>query len=1858
MFKKIKLLSLAVAMTFGLANVGYSQQEVISTLTGVSGETNKGSAANPYQIATPADLQALSTYVRTAAANHCDSTYFRVTQDINMSGVANFIPIGGRDAAGTAASTTNYFSGVFDGNNKVISNLTITGSLNYTGLFGLCDTVQNVTTKATFGAAIRGLGLQNVNISGGQYVGALIGSQKQSIDLDSCYVTGGSIIGTSYVGGIIGYAYWCIGQPVYYCYSTNLTISGTTYVGGILGYSDYIYFYNCYSTLCSVSGTSYVGGFGGYTTNTSCYGSYAANTVNRTSGTSIYFGGFVATSGGSSWCPRLSYYSSTWKGTDGSGANWSDITSEKKSLLGLVVDDSEMKTNCFVLRLLKYGNQPVSGTSSHWQMAQSSSVNGGYPVLRLALTSSNGVDATADPDCFPILGKANVKGDYQLSTLHTADFPNTVGTTRANPYIIATAHDLEVLSEFVKNDFSPSSSYNNTYGKYFKISNDIDMNSIASFQSIGGRYKDTCSEVHTFYGAVDGNNKTISNLHINTPLSYTGLFGYAETFDSITNLILLNPNVVSTKNYVGSFSGYNGRFANCYVKGANISGTNYVGGFIGSYGSIYNSYTYGGNVSGSSYVGGATGSAGSIYYSYFLSTVNRLSGSSQYFGGLCGDNNVSVYNSYYLNAWRGTDNGTSGGSNWTDVEGKEAGDPMIAPDMKTNCFVLYLLGTNGVTTGRWQRAISGENDDYPVLRWEGRGENAIEEPVRGQCFPVLGFGSYRLSTSPADENFDANIGTTVDNPYLIATVADLQTLSRFVKDDYHVVQYGNTYNKYFKVENNIDMSSVPNFLPIGGRNRSGKLGYPNNAFRGKFEGNNKEISNININSTAQYTGFFGYTNNESVVKNLGLDHVNIIANNTPTWGYTGCFAGYLLDGRNCYVLNSSVTSNTGMVAGFAYSATARDCYVDNVTVVNTSSYTSGFNYTGTATNCYVANSSITGSGSYTGGFTSSSNTCTGCYVYKSTITGTSYVGGFQASSSSGQLRNCYTTACKVSGTNYVGGFLSTTNGATNNLYNSYSCDTVYRVSGSSSTTFGGFRGYIEGATSTPSNCFFFDQWNGSSVTPVTAGGTQQTAAQMKAAGFIATLNSGASPANPFTQDVNNVNYGYPVLKWQGIKVQNLAADPVAPTSATLNARITNGGSLPSNNYKFRYKLGTGAWQYIAAVENTAPTADPNTFKADIASLTFNRIYYFQVYAVIGAAAGDTIFAPDTLAFYTKDFIVEATPATNVDYSHANINGFITCWSGAPDISNIYFKYWKATSGEGTAVQSPNLSVVHGDKTFMLENLLHSTQYNYRIYMVRPDTTVASSIQSLWTKTFDIRTLAPAASLNDATLNGQVDYTGSAPTAISFEWWPGTAGVLTGHTPISITSYTSGNKSTDISGLTPYSDYSYRINVTIDGNVVQGSIITFNTKLFSYPETIIASGKTIELTDAIMADNSVVPGGVLPRFIIRDGGSLLNNTTSPIASINDATVERTLLNENYAFVGTPRGTITAGTYFDIVGNPPAYQNVSNGSEVSMLKFVYETNLWFNDNGYILMGKNTNMVPGNGYLAYVLDPGYPTLLSPAGTAVTLAMRGGTLYNANTSVTYTNNGSLHTLYSMVDGRWYALANPYPANLWTKPFINTNAANLETRYLYVFADNQSWNPLDEDIDNKVKQGEGFFVSGKNGATTFSHTFQFNKAHQTKATAKSSTNTSKITITSTANNESINANISINELASNGFDPYDAYKMLGMNDYLCEPYFIVDSSMIAINSISVLPYECPMNISSKATNNVTLSFGNIPEDIEVTLIDGEQEIAISNGDTYPTIVSEGQNAERFRIRLNKLSNGLANVTTNGISLWVANDAL
>ncbi|MDR0789279.1 MAG: T9SS type A sorting domain-containing protein [Bacteroidales bacterium] len=1923
MFRKIKIYSLAIAMTLGLANVGYSQVS-IPYMAGA------GTSASPYLINTARDLDTLSYFVRMTSipttSTAWSNTYFRVENNIDLSvtmamdaggtncdrtaRAANFIPIGGRDgAAGTAAAASRIFSAKFDGNGKVISNLTITSTLTYTGLFGYAaGYTWSVSGSTSYGSGwIHGLGLKNVNITSTQaYTGGLVGysggGSSYGITVDSCYVSGGAITGTTYVGGLLGQT--VAGAYIYRSFSANVTVGGTGNVGGLLGNRAY------------------------YT-----YGCYAANKVNRVSGTTTSFGGFAGTTvTTASYVAALCYYLDTWKGTDGSGTNFSNITNatDKNLHWGIAVDEATMKTNCFTLWLRKYGASNTTNTAvtaGAWQNDAATPVNGGYPVLRCF---AQGVNPTLNEDCFPILGKNNAWGNFTLSTLTNGTAAS--GNSAASPYVIATANDLVVLSNFVEACKTPYTTNNNTYQKFFKLNGDINMSSIANFQPIGGRYKDTSAyyTYNSFYGTFDGDNKKISNLKVNSTVAYAGLFGACySSVASIKNLGLINP-VITGTTYVGGLSGYTGTFNNCYVSGATITasstycgagvgyqgtltncyftnnaiqgatyvggidgyvssattcyvsggtvrGTTYVGGITGYVGSITNCYTYDGVVSGTSYVGGISGNIASITGSYSTNKVGRLSGTNTYFGGLSGADNVNAKSSYYVTTWRGLDNGTSGGNNWTDVNGVEAGDPMLADDMKTNCFVLYLIGTNSITTGAWQRANSGQNNDWPTLRWENRGVDAVAEPVRGQCFPVLGFGDYRLSTSPADEDFDANIGATIDNPYLIADVADLQTLSRFIKDDYHVVANGNTYGKFFKVVNNINMTSVPNFTPIGGRNRSAKLGYPTNAFFGSFEGNDKVVSNVTITAATNYTGFFGYQGTGCVVKNLGLDNINLTSTfNVNDYVYAGGFAGYGLKNVNCFVTNSTITGNGYAVGGFVGTGTTTStferCYVANSTISG-NYYTGGF-FGGTdnivANRCYVANSTITG-GNYAGGFSGYGGTHTSCYVTNSNVTGTGTtgVGGFLGYDTPSQTNTSYTTGCSVNGTNIVGGFAATTYSVagapntTNYIWNCYSADTVVRTSGTA-TTFGGFRGSGGTYPSTPTRDYYNSTiWQSPSLSGVTsvAGGTAQTTTQMKAAAFVTTMNASATPAGAFSADPDNRNFGYPILKFQTIKIKNSPADPVGSTTATLHAYISNNNaSATPTTYKFRYKSGTpttGTWVYDVAVADTAQ----DTYKLDATGLTGGATYYFQAMAIIGGAVGDTIFAPDTLSFSPYLFKVVATAASDVDYSKATLNGYIE--SGIVP-TQVYFTYWKTADGEATAVSSANLATAIGTKTFAIPSgLSHSTSYSYRLKMVRSGITEVSAIQNLWTKTFNVTTQLPlSTTLINATLQGEVTYTGSAPTEIHFDWWLTSAGTLTA-THASVLNYTSGTKTTDIVGLTGNANYSCQIFATIDGNVISGAILQFEAKMFNFPLTIISDGQTIEITDAVMTDPALLPTGDLPNFLIRDGGSLINSTVSPVVVIGDneyAEVERKLFNERYAFVGTPKGTITAGTYLGITGSGigTVYGNISNGSEVSMLKFIYETNLWLNDNGYLFLGRNTNMVPGHGYLAYVFDPGYPTLLTPAGTVVTQAMRGGILYNKDTNITATNNGAEHTNYSTIDGIWYSLSNPYPANLWTKRFIVDNTSEMSTYFLYVFDANNTWIPLDQDIDNRVKIGEGFFVSGKDGVSNRTHTFQFKRTQQTKATSKITANTSKITITSTANNESVNANICINEAAVNGFDPYDAYKMLGMNDYVCEPYFIVDSSMIAINSISVLPYECPMNISSKATNNVTLSFNNIPEDIELTLIDGEQEIAISNGDTYPTIVSEGQNAERFRIRLNKLSNGLANVTTDGISLWVANDAL
>ena len=146
------------------------------------------------------------------------------------------------------------FTGVFDGNDHIISNFTyISTGTSSVGLFGHIDDPN---------AEIKNLGLidPNVEAGAGFGVGSLVGYLGNGTITD-CYVEGGSVTGDDCVGGLVGYngSYGGAGT-ITNCYA-NCSVSGFDEIGGLVGY-NLGKISNCYAE-GDVSGNENVGGLVG-----------------------------------------------------------------------------------------------------------------------------------------------------------------------------------------------------------------------------------------------------------------------------------------------------------------------------------------------------------------------------------------------------------------------------------------------------------------------------------------------------------------------------------------------------------------------------------------------------------------------------------------------------------------------------------------------------------------------------------------------------------------------------------------------------------------------------------------------------------------------------------------------------------------------------------------------------------------------------------------------------------------------------------------------------------------------------------------------------------------------------------------------------------------------------------------------------------------------------------------------------------------------------------------------------------------------------------------------------------------------------------------------------------------------------------------------------------------------------------------------------------------------------------------------------------------------------------------------------------------------------------------------------------
>lgn len=220
----------------------------------------------------------------------------------------------------------------------------------------------------------------------------------------------------------------------------------------------------------------------------------------------------------------------------------------------------------------------------------------------------------------------------------------------------------------------------------------------------------------------------------------------------------------------------------------------------------------------------------------------------------------------------------------------------------------------------------------------------------------------------------------------ISSAADLVKFAELVNSGKE------TKNRTFVLTDNIDLSSVDNWTPIGNNNK---------AFCGNFNGNNYTISNLTIDTSSDYQGLFGVIKG-SEIKNLQLENFYIKTTGKSVGSLSANVNGATISNivvKNATCCNiSSSSGSSGGIIGSLFQSTVTDCniYESNVSGSSSGIYVGGaFGYVGYSTinNCksVVNCNGVRMVGGFVG-YALYSN-ITQCESY-GTVAGVSDVGGF------------------------------------------------------------------------------------------------------------------------------------------------------------------------------------------------------------------------------------------------------------------------------------------------------------------------------------------------------------------------------------------------------------------------------------------------------------------------------------------------------------------------------------------------------------------------------------------------------------------------------------------------------------------------------------------------------------------------------------------------------------------------------------------------------------------------------------------------------------------------------------------------
>jgi len=175
-----------------------------------------GTAEDPWQIATAEQLDRVRDDLK---------AHYILTEDIDLSGYENWIPIGAFQSLSDAPEDAEVphpdyaFTGTFDGAGHTISNLKVSCEAPMgAGLFGCASGTESGA------ASIGHFTLKDVNVSGFYLVGGVVGLQFMSCSVTDIHLVGENhLTGMQGIGGIVGTGFDLISD----CSVTaDITVSG------------------------------------------------------------------------------------------------------------------------------------------------------------------------------------------------------------------------------------------------------------------------------------------------------------------------------------------------------------------------------------------------------------------------------------------------------------------------------------------------------------------------------------------------------------------------------------------------------------------------------------------------------------------------------------------------------------------------------------------------------------------------------------------------------------------------------------------------------------------------------------------------------------------------------------------------------------------------------------------------------------------------------------------------------------------------------------------------------------------------------------------------------------------------------------------------------------------------------------------------------------------------------------------------------------------------------------------------------------------------------------------------------------------------------------------------------------------------------------------------------------------------------------------------------------------------------------------------------------------------------------------------------------------------------------------------